>query len=646
MASLLGCLALMATAVLAAGPVTLVENGRARAVIVVPDGKKSPAAEDLQRYIEKVSGAKLEIVTEDKAGEAKAGAGRVFVGPCEAARRVVDLSKLQPEGFVIKTDGGDLFITGQDTTAGGRKVEGTFYGVCEFLERYLGVRWLMPGPLGEVTPRQATIRVAEADIRQEPLFWQRKIREVRTSGHHDIIVRILKDWNVPVAKWQATFSKDVMNPWFHHQRLGTRVEVNNGHSYGGWWEKYHEEYPDIFALQPNGTRVNSNERERLCVSNPKLWDLVAKERIAELRANPALTAASIAPNDGGGGNKFCSCEVCRSWDPPEAQAMYKKNPRLDPGPGGAGPFPPLSDRYYRFFNEVAKRVKQEMPDRYVSCIAYSLYRSPPKSIDHLEDNIIVAYVAPNSMVSDAMREEAREQFAEWGKKASQLMLRPNLLAQPVGLPVNYVHKLADDMRFFVDHGMRITDYASCFGNWGTHGLDYYVLARLLWDPRQPVDPIVDDYCRAAYGRGAAAMKEFYRRLEALTDRIAASAPNDPVDNTTTDFYTDEALAGLRVPLDKAMGAIGAGDPAASEWVRMQVTGLEYARQTRRLMRAAADVREGKGTKEEYEKVHAEVMPFYASLAMDWAVAVEQDYRKVKMGLSLKPGPKKMAADAE
>jgi hypothetical protein len=460
------------------------------------------------------------------------------------------------------------------------------------------------------------------------------------------MLRILNDWNVPVADWEATFAAEVMDPWFKHQRLGTRVRVNAGHAYGGWWDKYHEQYPEIFALQPNGSRINSNVRERLCVSNPTLWEIVAREKIDELRANPSLTAASIGPNDGGGGNKFCSCDVCRSWDGPEAKAMYEKNPKLNPGPGGVGPFPPLSDRYFRYYNEVAKRVKRAMPDRYLGVYAYSLYRSVPTTIDRLEDNIIVSYVAPNSMVSDRMREEARREFAAWSTKASQMLMRPNFLAQPVGLPVNYVHKLADDIRYFTARGMRITDYASCFGNWGTQGLNYYILAKLLWDPRREIDPLIDDYCRAAYGRGAEAMKEYYRRLEELTDRIAASNPNDPVDNTTTDFFTDAALARLRAPLEEAAASIAESDAMTRERVRLQFTGLEYARQTRKLMRAAADVREGKGTREQFEKVHAEVMPFYASLALDWSVAVEQNYRKIKMGLKLESAPKVIAADAE
>ena len=151
---------------------TLVRAGHAEAVIVVPAGNKAAGAADLQTYVEKASGAKLPIVTEDKLGDAN-HAPRVFVGPCRAASRVVDLKALQPEGFVIKTDGGDLFIVGRDATETGMQVAGTFYGVCEFLERYVGVRWLMQGPLGEVVPKHATLdsvaaQAAAPGIRRKP----------------------------------------------------------------------------------------------------------------------------------------------------------------------------------------------------------------------------------------------------------------------------------------------------------------------------------------------------------------------------------------------------------------------------------------------------------------------------------------------
>jgi hypothetical protein len=637
---------------LTAAPITLVENGQPRAVIVVPDAKTArAAADDLRRYVERSSGARLEIVEEARLGSASAAGPRVFVGPCDATSRIVDLAKLQPEGFVIKSAGDDLFIVGRDATEAGLRVEGTLHGVCEFLERFVGVRWLMAGPLGEVVPKHATIRVPAVDVRQEPLLWQRRIRDSKLAAHKDRVRQILAEWRVPIDQWETTFAASQTRPWFAHQRLGGRVELLYGHAYSGWWNKYHEQHPDIFALQPNGTRINSPERERLCVSNPALWDLVAQEKVSELRARPQLTAASISPNDGGGGNKFCSCERCRAWDSPAAQAMYRANPKLDPGPGGIGPWPPLTDRYVRFYNEVARRVKPILPDRYLGCYAYSLYRTPPVGVDRMEDNLIVGYVGFSSYLNDQTRRGNREEWLQWSKVAKQLFLRPNLLWQPIGLPVNYVHKLAEDLRFLAEHGMRATDFDGGIGNWGTQGINYYVLARLLWDPHQPVDPILDDYCRAAYGAGAAAMQDYYRRLEALTDKIAAAAPLDASQrhgdiNALTDYYTDAVLGELQHCVDRATQAIGASDPAARARAEMISTGLDYTRRTRDLLAAAEKVRQGKAKAEEFAPIHAATLDYYKSLALSWAVSIDHDYSYIRRGLSLRPGRAANVADPD
>lgn len=636
---------------IAAQPVTLVENGKAKAVIVIPAdikslegidlqsyvepagtmspetpaGTKSPEAIELQSYVEKISGVKLAIIPEDKLLETKNGASRVFVGPCVAASRVVDIKKLQPEGFVIKTDGNDLFIVGRDVTDTGMQVKGTFYGVCEFLER-LGVRWLMPGPVGEVTPKQATIKVASVDIRQEPLLLQRRIRAWEDQRAR-VPPKILMDWGVSIPEWEAKFALST-EPWLEHQRIGERIWVEYGHSFEGWWDKYHEKYPDIFAMQPNGTRINTNRRERMCVSNPILWELVAQEKIKELRANPGLLAASISPNDGCG-NNFCICERCRSWDSPEAQELYKKDPKMFQRSG------PLTDRYFRFYNEVAKRVKKEMPDRYLGCYAYSVYERPPVILDHLEDNLIVGYIGCNSegYLNDTARKSQRDEWLKWSKLAKQLFFRPNLLLEPIGLPINYTHKVSEDLRFMADHGMRITEFDAWFGDWGTQGLDYYVLAKLLWDPYREVDPIIDDYCRAAYGSGAEAMKEYYRRAEDLTNRIAAAGTPKTM-NTLADCWTDTVLAELQACVDKAAVAIGSSDAAAMERVRIVATGLEYTKRTRDLLSAAADVRAGKSTPEEFKKIKTETDKYYKSLALSWAISI-RNYNYIQSELGLK-----------
>ncbi|MCI0491566.1 MAG: DUF4838 domain-containing protein, partial [Planctomycetes bacterium] len=597
----------------AAFSASLVENGQAQAAIVVPAGKVPAAAKDLQHYLEKVSGAALPIVMEERLSSVKPGTARIFLGACAVARDVVDRAKLQPEGFVIKSVGNDLYIVGRDTTYAGMPVDGTFYGVCEFLERFLGVRWLMPGPFGEVVPKQTTIRIDTADVRQEPFLWQRRLRNKNEASAE----------------------------WFRFQRMGSRVRVGYGHAYGGWWDKYHEKYPDIFAQQPNGTRINTNVRERLCVSNPTLWKLVADEKIKELRANPQLTAASISPNDGGA-NKFCNCERCLAWDSPQVQL-----------PGRLPGTFPLTDRYFRYYNEVAKLVAKEIPDRYLGCYAYSVYRTPPVQIDRLEPNLIVAYVGfSTSYTSDELRASSREEWRRWSRLSKQVVLRPNQLIGPIGFPINWNRKTAEDLRYLAANGLCAIDHDGCVGNWATHGLHYYVLAKLLWNPHAPVQPIVDDYCRSAYGLGAEAMKTYFGLLEELSDYIAANTPERDSGygawargfdfNRFAAMYVNNTIyPQLQVNVDRAIAAIGADDPAALERVKLVAAGLEYTRQTRRLLVAAEAVRAGKSKPADFEPIRKEVLAYYNTLEGGLVVNITQKHHLplILRSLQLKGAPR-------
>src|SRR5581483_1083888 len=84
--------------------------------------------------------------------------------------------------------------------------------------------------------------------------------------------------------------------WLERMNMGHRFPFEFGHSFGGWWEKYGAAHPEFFALQPNGSRVQHPPRERLCESEPKLWDQVAANAIAAFDADPNLRMFSICEN--------------------------------------------------------------------------------------------------------------------------------------------------------------------------------------------------------------------------------------------------------------------------------------------------------------------------------------------------------------
>jgi hypothetical protein len=144
------------------GPVqaiTLVKDGQPAATIIVSEAalKSEPfkparasvgpaepkiklAALDLQSFLQKMSGAKLPIVSD--AGDADGAL--IFVGPSKMTQSVKGLAipsgltrERKEDGYVILCRGNTLILAGNDAGP----YHGTHYAVAEFLNR-LGVRWI------------------------------------------------------------------------------------------------------------------------------------------------------------------------------------------------------------------------------------------------------------------------------------------------------------------------------------------------------------------------------------------------------------------------------------------------------------------------------------------------------------------------
>ena len=136
------------------------------------------------------------------------------------------------------------------------------------------------------------------------------------------------------------------------------------------------------------------------------------------------------------------------------------------------------------------------------------------------------------------------------------------------MPLLYVHKFGKDFRHLAGHGMMGTDIDACCHNWATQGLNYYVVARLHWNPEQDVDAIVDDYCRAGFGLAAKPVRRYFDGLEALMDE-AATKKGKPAT-----FFTPKALAGLRKELGQARREAG-GDPVVGRRIAFLELGLRW-----------------------------------------------------------------------
>ncbi len=561
--------------------IIIVKNGKPRAIIVLPnnaDKEIEEAGETLRYYIRKCTGAELNLLTESQLKETKNLPGSsIFLGNCNKTMECIDPENIKPEELIIYTNRANLFITGKDG--------GTLYGVYHWLREFLGVDWLMPGELGEITPFTPSLSVSQIDYKYQPPVLKRTMRNTPVSEHTVMgIERLCKDLGIQntndiLEKVEKFYKSYEITTLFRRWGAGERISVKFGHAFNDYWEKYGSEHPEFFALQPDGTRKQHPNRERLCVSNPALWDFVAERKIEEFRENPRQQMASICPNDGGTENKMCMCQQCQSLDPDNAPKIYNAYSLVNPKTGKSyEEYPSLSDRYFTFFNEVTKRVAKIYPDKKLGTYAYSVYKTIPVNIKKLHPSLAVGLVSWD-----------RELIDGWGKLTSQLFLRPNIWHIYFGFAQNSAHWLAENIKYSVEHGVVGFDCSTCAWNWGTEALDYYVLVRTMWNPFSDTDKLIDQYCRAAYCKAAAEMKKYHQILENLTSKMRKENKyigfrENP--EVFISYYTDEILTKLQQIIENAKSLIA--NPFAPEYKRILLVeeGLEYTRLACSFLRTA------------------------------------------------------------
>jgi len=625
------------------GPGTdVVRDGKAKAAIVVaktPSEATKQASIDLQRTVKELIGAELKIYAEDEIQKGEKGfalianpeekiESLILLGDSRWVRAEgVDPTKLAPEGFVHRASNGVIVIAGSDRRENGLELYGTLFGTYDFLERQFGVRWLWPGKIGTVTPFSKTLEANPLEVTDAPLLTVRKLRNISTvgPGYHEPYLP--KFWSEPSLR--ETYAENPKSnlvgrirrglkllgksedeyimryalafPWFATARAGMSQRLYGTHAYDDWYEKYHTDHPDWFALQATGTREQSPIRPRLNKIHPGMIQQAASQTVAKFAEDPLLDAAPFSPNDGGA-NTWDMSEASRKLDPPngpKVMVLYQLA-----GMKFSKPYVALSDRVVTFYNNVAKEVQTLRPGSRIGTGAYSYYRTPPLHVT-LDPSVVLFYTGMNYL-NDSNLKKDRENWNGWAAKANEMLLRPNAFHAGHGFPVVWVRKMSEDIKRCYETGMIGSDWDSIIHHWATTGLNYYVLGRLLWDPSQNVDAIVKDYCQSGFGPAASEVEGYFNELERLTN-VMASSVGDATESALRDeeeidvnnfareviqrlapgIYTSEEISKLRTYFARGREKAD-GHPEVLERLRFLELGVDYAEVQTEIYRFAGE----------------------------------------------------------
>ena len=445
--------------------VTLVQDGLPMARIVIaqkaPDEIKA-AARALARYMEEASGARLEVLSDD-AAQADEGL-TIQVGRTRLSTDEPLFAKdLDEDGFVIQARPKTVIITGPTDW-------GTEFGVYDFLERIVGVRWLLPGADGDDVPVMKTISVPIGKISDQPVFFSRLFSGLRGT---------------PQAQW-ARFNRMHGRISFHHNLLHLLPPA-----------KYTKTHPEFFPMKDGKTRYLPAPEEhgwQPCFSAPGLADEAVRNIIAFFKEHPDVTSYSLGANDSSG---YCRCPNCL------ARISGEKNflGLVD-----------YSDLYYDWCNQVIEGVLKVYPDKWFGCLAYSEVAAPPKKVKvHPR---LIPYMTYDRMkwIQPEIEADGHKATEAWHAASPTLGWYDYIYGTPYCLPRVFFHKSEEYLRYAQSQGVK-AHYAEIYPNFG-EGPKPYVFLKLWWNPNQDVDTLLKEWYERCVGPDAApALAGYYAMWE-------------------------------------------------------------------------------------------------------------------------------------
>lgn len=489
-----------------------------------PEGVREGATE-LRRLMEKSTGAVLSIRHAPSFGHKQ-----IFVGEHKLARNNGITGENMPEdSYRIRIEDGTIYLIGKDDSRQSFYLlnnnksasAGSYYAMVDFVRRYLGARWYMPGPLGEEVTKITKLEVpAKLDISASPRFAMRSIAftQKKSQKYED---QLRKNRMLRGTYYNDDHANEAYR-WGRHLRLGSNLQLNVAHSWHQWVpadnptkyspQAYGKSHPEYFAV-PGGKRGkyyygdDNSLGGQLCVCNPDVAEVFAQNIIAYAKKSGERNF-SLSPNDG---DWECSCACCKDW-----KSRNEAGEIL------------LTDRILDFSNRISERVIRQIPDARFGLYAYHWILEPPVS-SHKSPYIDISDVY-NGIAYRFYKSEEKTSMERlmrgWRSRVDNIVLTTYYtFFGHYSLPWSSIDVQSWMIKLLSEYassvGIRMNYAQLDFPPMGILGPDPWVLSELLWDPDQSVEKLVNEFYLGAFGPDAGPLiREYFATInESMTTTI-------------------------------------------------------------------------------------------------------------------------------
>ncbi len=419
------------------------------------------AAEEFQWLFREAMGTELPL-----AAQASKKRRNIFIGP-GAAKESGQLSEtghLGEEGLCIQIKPENIIITG------GRP-RGTLYGVYEFMERYLSVRFLTKDHTH--IPKHQSLQLPIESYTYVPTFEFRWSYYRENQESHELAARLRVNTTPREEKFGGIAPQSLINHSFHRH-----IPV----------EKYGKEHPEYFALVDGERKLDIHGGgPEPCVSDPKVIEIVTQSVLNDLAANPNRRNISVSQNDN---DAYCRCERCEKINQAEGTPMGAQ---------------------LALVNAVADRVAEEYPEVKVGTLSYWYTRKPPKHMKP-RDNVQIQLCSiecctffPIDTPTIARNREFCEDMEKWGEICDDIWIwNYNTNFTNYDLPFPNLRTIGPNIRYFLKNNAKgIFMQANGNGLTGEMSdLRNYVISKTLWHPELDSWDLVEEFCHLHYQESA------------------------------------------------------------------------------------------------------------------------------------------------
>ena len=463
-------------------PIPLVENGQTTAAIVLRSSgpNLNPMVNELREVFRLTTGAELPVIT---AKEAESHAGVLInIGnwPGAAAEGLVG-SEMPVEGFVIKTAANQVFIVGHDDSnvEGVTNVasSGTAWGVSEFMERYLGVRWYWTTELdGRSIIERDTIVMEPVHLSDAPVFRKRvyfpPFSPIKDYGQQNFgnLLRSLRGG----SSWPVQLAVHTPRTWHKN-------------------EDYVKNRPEIFQKNADGSRT----WEMLDYAHPMTLQTYLEE-IADYVENGTRkdfirgNTVTVSPAD-----------FAVNSHSEEARALWD---------GDAGRYGQASRIMADFVQRLGEAMLDQFPDMHVMYLPYMNYTLAPDGYK-FPGNVYVELCGMPGLAQykePSIREYEQANIDKWIEISGHPITDWHYSCWPADrteAPFEYPYTI---QRFYQENrGKTMGTFINGdnHSEWLKFNVSLYVWMKVLWNPDYDVDAGLDAFADRMFGDASDQVRE-------------------------------------------------------------------------------------------------------------------------------------------